>query len=179
MPSTPDTLIVMGYQARKESRLTDAKRLFSQAIESCREAADLAGLAKSLTGLGQIERDLGSNGAALQHYREAADIYRGLPEPLRLAHTIRHVGDILRHQGSIEEARPCYEEALAIYRKHDETPDLDLANTIKDFALLREHAGEPEQARSLWQEAKGLYEAANVQAGVQQSDARLHLLAKT
>jgi tetratricopeptide (TPR) repeat protein len=177
MTNTPDTLLALGYEARKTKRLEDARRLFAQAVELCRGTADQALLARSLTGLAQIERDLINNGHALRHYREAANIYRNLPDPLRFAHTIRQVGDILRHEGSLEQARPGYEEALAIYREHPETADLDLANAIRGFALLSADAGQTEQARTLWTEAGQLYSAANVPAGVRESEAQIKRLA--
>jgi tetratricopeptide (TPR) repeat protein len=171
--STAETFIAQGYKARSDGRLEDAKQHFSESVALCRDTGSQTTLARSLTGLGQIERDLKNKAAALQHYAEAAAIYRSLPDPLRLAHTIRHVGDILRGSGAIEQARPHYEEALAIYREHGETSVLDFANAIRGFALLREDAGETMQARLLWQEAKGLYEAAKVQPGVQESDSHL------
>ena len=177
MSKNPEVLIRLGYEARREKRLENAKQFFAEAVEFCRAAADQEVLARSLTGLGQIERDLKNNAQALQHYEEAASIYRSLPDPLRFAHTIRHAGDILRDQGSLERARPCYEEALTIYRGHPETPDLDLANAIRGFALLVADAGETEQAESLWREVKKLYNAVNVQAGVEESDAQIRRLA--
>jgi len=176
MSSVPDALITSGYEARRAGRLEDARRLFAKAVESSRGLAGQALLAKSLTGLGQTERDLKNNAQALQRYREAASIYRSLPDQLRFAHTIRHVADILRNEGSIERARPCYEEALRIYREHTETSPLDLANAIRGLALLSADAGETEQAKGHWQEARSLYSAANVQPGVQESDAQIERL---
>lgn len=173
MTSRPTELIKLGYQARRERRLEEAKRLFSEAVGLCRGASDDSLLASSLTGLGQIERDLVNNRAALQHYGEAVGIYRSGADPLRLAHTIRHLGDIFRHEQSLQEGRQCYEEALKIYREHAETTPLDLANAIRGFALLRGAAGESDEAKSLWQEARGLYESVDVQAGVQESDAQI------
>jgi tetratricopeptide (TPR) repeat protein len=173
MSDTSETLINSGRRARKEGRLEDARRFFCEAVGLSSGHADQA---KSLIGLGQIERDLKNNAEALRHYRKAADIYRSLADPLRLAHTIRHVGDILRSEDSIEEARPCYEEALRIYRENDETSPLDLANAIRGFALLRAAAGETEPAKSLWQEARSLYKSEDIQAGVEESDSQLALL---
>ncbi|MGB7761633.1 MAG: tetratricopeptide repeat protein [Bryobacteraceae bacterium] len=177
MSDAPHDLIASGYEARRRGRLDDARRLFSEAVEHCRGAADQAVLARSLTGLGQAERDLKNNVQALQYYGEAARIYRSLPDPLLFAHTIRHVGDILRHEGSMEQARTCYEDALAVYRDHADTPVLDLANSLRGFALLSVDAGETERAKALWQEARALYFAANVQPGVQESDAQIERLA--
>ncbi|MDQ2839448.1 MAG: tetratricopeptide repeat protein, partial [Acidobacteriota bacterium] len=141
MANTPDTLITQGYQARREHRLANAKQLFAEAVELCRKADDRKRLAKALTGIGQIERDLHDREAARKHYEEAVTLYRALDDPLRLAHTVRHVGDILQDDGQRELAEPCYEEALEIYREHQETSPLDLANTIAGFARLKVKTG--------------------------------------
>jgi len=173
MPNTPDDLIALGYHARREGRLHDAKNFFSQSVALSRETGDQSALASSLTGLGQIERDLKNRQAALPHYREAVEIYRRASNPAKLAHTIRHVGDILRVEGSLDHAAPCYEEALAIYRKDSATPPLDLANAIRGYALLQSALGNSQEAKSLWQEARELYASVNVQAAVKESDAQI------
>src|SRR5215470_8253859 len=106
MSDASDELIALGYQARKEGRLQQAREIFTEAVGLCRSGADQSALASSLVGLGQIERDFKNNRAAIQHYREAADIYRSEANRLRLAHTIRHLADILREDGSLDKARP-------------------------------------------------------------------------
>src|SRR6185312_15703655 len=95
---------------------------------------------------------------------------------LKLAHTIRHIGDIHRHEGRTEPAESCYQEALAIYRAHAETPPLDLANALRGFALLKESLGASQEARALWEEAGKLYASVNVEAGVIESERRMALL---
>jgi tetratricopeptide (TPR) repeat protein len=180
MGRNPNELITLGYQARREGRLEDARRFFAEAVELCRaaRAGDASLLASALMGLGQIERDLKNRDAALEHYREAVKLYRSGVDPLRFAHTIRHLGDVPREDGVMDEARNCYEEALAIYRSHKETSPLDLANTLRGFALLRGFAGEAEEAKSLWQEARGLYQSVEVEAGVQESDRQIERLTR-
>ena len=178
MRCTPDELIAMGYKARRESRLSEARQIFSDAVALCRKAADQPLLAASLAGLGQIERDSKNNAKALQHYEEAVAICRRGADSLWNVHTIRHLADILREEGDIQKARPLYEEVLETYRRHHQTPALDLANAIRGFALLRGVAGENEEAKRLWQEARTLYESLNVQAGVQESDSEIARLAR-
>jgi tetratricopeptide (TPR) repeat protein len=176
MGGTPETLLHEGYRARREDRLAEAKDCFAEAVDLSRTVGDEAALAKALTGLGQIDRDLGETDAALSHYEDAVVICRTLNDPLRLAHTVRHVGDILRNRGKLGLAAPCYEEALGIYRRHEETPPLDLANAIRGYALVKAGTGDKEEAVELWLEAGGLYAAVGVQAGVAESEAQVACL---
>jgi tetratricopeptide (TPR) repeat protein len=176
MAETVDNLLNQASQARRANRLSDAMRDLVEAVDLCRQTQDQLRLARSLAALGQIERDKGNSGAALQHYEEAAAIYCAEGDALKLAHTMRHVGDIHQDAGRLKLAEPCYTEALAIYRAHKETPPLDLANAIRGMALLREATGERAQAKALWEEARGLYAAVNVEAGVKESIRRIALL---
>lgn len=107
-------------------------------------------------------------------YGDAVEIYRqNNVDPLRLAHTVRHLADIHRGEGSFELASPLYEEALKIYRQHEEASALDVANAIRGFALLKSATGERDEATSLWLEARKLYESVDVHAGVEESNVQL------
>jgi tetratricopeptide (TPR) repeat protein len=178
MADASETLLSRGYEARREHRLADAREIFATAVEHYRKTGEQNLLAQSLTGKGQIERDLHHGDAALRLYEEAVAIYRSLDDPLRLAHTIRHLGDILRHEQQHAPAEACYSEALQIYRLHAETPPLDLANALRGFALLKDSNGDTAAAASLWREAGNLYATVNVQAGVDESKRQLALLAQ-
>jgi tetratricopeptide (TPR) repeat protein len=178
MEGAPETLVVEGYQARRNGRLEDAKRSFAAAIDLCRPAGNSALLVRSLTGLGQIERDTGDLDAALQLYGEAVALCRTLGDPFRLAHTIRHQGDILRNQEQFELAEPCYIEALAIYRSHEQSSAGDVANAIRGFALVKTATGATEEARQLWQQARELYAQAGVEAGVLESETQMARLTR-
>lgn len=174
------TLLSRARRARFENP-SDARRDLVEAVALARTAKDPMQLAQALTALGQIERDLHHSDEALQHYEEAAAIYRLADHrtadvPLKLAHTVRHIADIHRHEGRTEPAESSYQEALAIYRAHAETPPLDLANALRGFALLKETAADPQTAKSLWEEAGKLYASVNVEAGVAESERRLALL---
>jgi tetratricopeptide (TPR) repeat protein len=177
MSAECDHLLLQALQARRENRLDDAERGLVEAVALCRKAGTRIELAKALTSLGQIERDLRRLDTARQHYEEAAILYRAEGEALRLAHTVRHVGDILREQGRPELAGPCYREALALYRGHGQTPPLDLANAIRGLALLKDEGGEVDEARALWEEAKDLYRSVNVEPGVAECSRRIERLA--
>lgn len=176
MSDASDKLLREATQARREDRHADAKRILVEAVDICRKSESRSDLAKALTDLGQIERDLHHNQAALPYYEEALAIYRAEGDALKIAHTVRHVGDIQRNQGHRELAELCYREALNIYRSQERTPSLDLANAIRGLAILTFDAGEAEEAKLLWQEARDLYAGVNVAAGVAESTRRLALL---
>jgi tetratricopeptide (TPR) repeat protein len=178
MEGAPETLVVEGYQARRDGRLEDAKRSFAAAIDLCRPAGSSALLVRALTGLGQIERDTGNLHEALRLYLEAVALCRTLGDPFRLAHTIRHQGDILRNQEEFELAEPCYIEALAIYRSHEQSSAGDVANALRGFALVKTATGANEEARQLWLEARELYAQAGVEAGVLECETQMARLTR-
>lgn len=176
-PENFENLVTNALQARREGRSHDARRDLIAAVDLCRRAPAPSDLARALTDLGQIERDLGHLDAALKHYEEAAAIYRAQNNPPRLAHTIRHIGDIHRSAGRPALAEPCYDAALSFYRNDKQTTPLDLANAIRGLAILKTDAGDSARAIALWTEVRNLYCATAVSEGVAESDRRLALLA--
>jgi len=176
MTDKVDQLMSQALQARRENRFDDAKRDLVEAVALCRKADEPGELARALAGLGQIERDMHHNDAALRHYEEAVALYRDQGDPLKLAHAIRHVADIHRHVGNHRLAESCYDETLRIYREHPETSSLDLANALRGWALLKEAVGDIEEARARWQEAGRLYADVHVETGVTESNRRLKVL---
>ena len=169
-----ERLMNQAAQARREGRLADAKRGWTEAISLCRHTGSRHDLITTLKGLGQIERELQNGDAALALYEEAVTLSVVAGEPLLLAHTIRHLGDIHLDAERLELAERCHDEAVALYRENaKQTAALDLANAIRPLAILQERKGNLEQAKSLWKEAKELYAAVDVPAGVAESSSHL------
>jgi len=97
---------------------------------------DLFARAQELRRRGEAARR--KDGAeARQCYEEAVVFFREINEPLVLAHTIRHLGDVYREQGYLDSAEPCYHEALGLYRSHEDGSSLDFANAVRSLAVLR------------------------------------------
>jgi tetratricopeptide (TPR) repeat protein len=132
--------------------------------------------AEELVEAGRRARREGRLEEALSFYERAAVAYRSGGDSLRLAHTIRHAGDIHRQAGRPDLAEPLHREALALYRSQPDPPRLDLANAIRPLALLEERAGRSGEARRLWAEARELYAACGVTDGVAESSRRLAAL---
>ena len=147
-----------------------------RAVARARRQGSRAELARALKGLGELERWLPGD-AALQHYGEAVGIYRELDEPLELAHTVRHLGDIHNDRRRPKLAEPCYHEALALYRRYGQSQPGHFANAVRVLAVLKEEAGEMEEATRLWREAHDLYASVGEPMGVAESAAWLALLA--
>jgi tetratricopeptide (TPR) repeat protein len=173
MSDVLEEMLADAYHARRENRSADAKQVLIEAVEVCRRSNVPTDLARALTGLGQIERDLKNTEVARHYYEEAVTIYREQGDLLRLAHSVRHVGDIYLEEGQLVPAEPCYQEALKIYRANAGTAALDLANTLRGFAILKQELAQKEEARQLWMEARDLYESMNVDAGVAESARRI------
>jgi tetratricopeptide (TPR) repeat protein len=106
-------------------------------------------------------------------YEESVVLFREVDEPLALAHTIRHLGDVYLEQGRPDLAEPCYHEALGLYRTHEAGSSLDLANAVRSLAVLRW-----EQTRALWEEVRDLYTILSIEAGIKESSVRVAALSE-
>ena len=177
-PRTPEILLDEGRSAKSRHCLEEARSLFQQGLGESAQSDDRALRARLFEELAYVERSMCDLDAAREHYLQSSEIYRGLDNPLKTAHTIRHAADILREQKRTDQAVPLYSEALAIYRSHEKTPPLDLANAIRGFALLKEDAGDRAQALSLWREVAELYRLVGIDAGISESATRIQSLSE-
>lgn len=143
--------------------------LFAEAAARSRASGARRELVEALKGIAQIERDLGRRADAVPSYEEAVSVCRELGDPLLLAHTLRHLGDLHHDDGRDDLAEPLSAEALALYRT-SEAPPLDLANAVRSLAVIQDSA-------ALWEEAFHRYVATNVPPGVAESALRLAKLA--
>lgn len=143
-------------------------------VEFARENNDEAGLASALRTLGEVERRTPfTRAAALRHYEEAVAVFREVNDPLKLAHTIRHLGLVHEDAGRLEEAEKYYDEALAIYREYETDDTLDYANAVRYPAAIKYRLGKSEESALLWEEANARYGVVGIVEGVAESAARL------
>jgi tetratricopeptide (TPR) repeat protein len=110
---------------------------------------------------------------ALKHYEESASLLRRLDDPLRLAHTIRHLGLVHEDADRLDDAEECYDEALRIYREYATDDDMDYANAVRYAASIKERLRKADESRGLWQEAEQRYRTQGIDAGVKEAEDHL------
>lgn len=107
----------------------------------------------------QDARDAGRIDEALALQMEAVALLREAGDLGRLAHALRHVGDIMVDAGHAVEAGPAIDEMLAIYRSLPEPPPLAIANAVRSAAMHAGALGDRQTALALWREARDRYAA--------------------
>ena len=167
--ATPEEIALVlqrGVSARRDGRLSEALRYMNEAAAICGPDQDV-NRAYVLRELGELARHSHDLNAAQAHYEQAVVLLRISDDRLKLAHTIRHLGDVHAERRHWPEAERCFAEALDIYRSHPSPGALDLANAVRAYALKTE-TGRREGARALWVEAGELYESEGITAGVEE-----------
>ena len=166
MGSEIDELREEARRAVGEGRADDARNLLRRFADRCVESKNHREAVRALRTLARIEHTLGRLGQERVLYDEAVVVCRGAGEPMLLAHTVRHSGDIFRRSSDMEGALACYSEAIELYRASSETRLGDMANAVRPMAILQEALGHPTAARALWTEAKELYQEVGIREGV-------------
>ena len=144
-----------------------------RACEISRQAGATQELSVALGKLGHVALDQGHPDKARTLFEESVAAARETRDPLRLAHAVRHLGQVNQRLGRLDSAGRCYEEALDLYDRAGTAHPLDHANALRPMALLREELGDAEGARILWRRAAELYRAADVEEGVRECETHL------
>ena len=179
-------LIAKAWRARREalqSPPTDEATLGAvmarveadlvRACEVCEQAGASKELSVALGKLGHVALDLDDPDKARTLFEESVAVARETDDPLRVAHAVRHLGQVNHRLGRLESARQCYEEALDLIDRAGTAHPLDHANALRPTAALREELGDMEGARLMWRRAAELYRSAGVEEGVRECEARL------
>lgn len=139
----------------------------SEAVEICRRVDAKRELSIALGKLGHVEQN---EEAKVACYVEAVAAARECGDAMRLAHVVRHLGDVHSNAGRGAEAKSCYDEALTLYRSADSPPTLDFANAVRPMAILLADVGDREEALDLWREAGELYATVGIAEGVEEAE---------
>ncbi|MXX56851.1 MAG: tetratricopeptide repeat protein [Gemmatimonadetes bacterium] len=184
-------LVARAWRARREaleSPPTDDATLVAvmsgveadlvRACEMYEHAGARSGLSAALGKLGHVALDLDDTDRARALFEESVAVAREAEDPLRLAHAVRHLGQVNHRLGRLESAGTCYEEALDLYDRAGTAHPVDHANALRPMAALREELGDVRGARLMWRWAAELYGSAGVEEGVDECEARLSGLAQ-
>ena len=147
-----------------------------RACEICEQAGARKELSIALGKLGHVALDLHDPNRARTLFEESVAVAREADDPLRLAHAVRHLGQVNHRLDRLEPAERCYEEALDLYDRSGMTHPVDHANALRPTAALKEELGDMEGARLLWSMAAELYRSAGVEEGVRECEAHLSSL---
>lgn len=162
----PDASAAGAVAARVEADLM-------RACAICGQIGARKELSIALGKLAHVALDGGQTDRARGLLEEAVAAARGAGDALRVAHAVRHLGQVHHRQQRWDQAEACYREALELYQKTDDTSPLDHANALRPMAILLEDRGDGEGAVGVWREAARLYRVAGVPEGVEECEARM------
>ncbi len=124
----------------------------------------------------QIEVDHGRYEDALLHNERAIESYTASGNSDRIAHSIRHLGDLYLRLNKLTEAESNYERAVSLYSDSQDTNPNDLANCLRGYALLLEKLNKNDKAVSIWKSTGQLYQICGLSDGQQEAEARIKAL---
>ncbi len=146
----------------------------AQRVRTLRQSKDSYQLANALRELGEFERRFPAKRAdVLRHYQEAVELFRSCDDHLRLAHTVRHLGNIYHEDGDMDAAGKCLTEAINIYHNNGDRKSLDYANAIRSLAALKDDINDLVSAKRLWIAARDLYIFHRIEDGVNETGRRI------
>jgi len=154
----------------------DAARVEADLVRAC-DICERIGARRELSialgKLAHVALDRGDADKARSLLEDAVAVARAVGDPLRVAHAVRHLGQVHHRQGRWDQAEACYREAVDLYEEAAGASPLDHANALRPMAMLLEDRGDADAAVGVWREAARLYRMAGVTAGVEECEARM------
>ncbi len=141
----------VGTDRAKEELIASTARL--------RAAGNRSGLASRLRDLAELERWRFDHAASIGHYEEVVSVLRGLDEPLRLGHALRHLGQVFQEFGDADQAEACYIEALDL--------PAGVAESAARLAILSSQRGHSDEVLEWLGRAKAAAEASGDQETIE------------
>lgn len=155
------SFIYSGRAATDLEARRSALELLEEALGIYEELQDLAGVAKSHWGLGELGHWSGEVDVAAQHFAQCEALFRSLNDRFGLAWTRHMQGLNLVERGDAAAARSAFADAITLF---GETRDVSgVVLLLDDFARLEADAGDMPRALRLSAAAAGLERRSGVQ----------------
>ena len=165
-------LLEEAWKERGKSNYGKARKLVNEAHTLCVKD-DYENLGRVFHIYMQFESDHENYSIAQEFCQKSLDFYTKTNNLNLIAHSTRHLADLQQHLGQNFESKKNYHRALEIYQSNPNTNPGDLANAFRGFGLLLEKLGKKEATIEVWKKVKELYHAVNLQAGVDEANAKL------
>jgi tetratricopeptide (TPR) repeat protein len=115
------------------------------------DLGDKLGIARAVTGLGNIQYDRGDLEGAKRLYGEALDNAKIIGAKKDISGAVHNLGMVSEDQGNLEVAKQRYEEALGIQQEIGDRAES--AKTLTDLGNLLRKLGDLDQAQRTLEEA--------------------------
>ena len=126
------------------NHLSQARAIYSHALQAASALGDLSGQAEALNGLGGIGIKTGRSREAAGHYHDALDLYRRSGDQPGQARALRNLGATEGQLHRYQSSASCYRQAIAASRQAGDS--LGAARTLVDLAAIDIELGHCNQA---------------------------------
>lgn len=152
------------HRIKTPEGLRDAIRLHNQTLEIYRETGDSAGLAATLTSLGELLHYSGDYDNARRCHQSGLEIARELNDRRAIAANLDCLGFINRQMGEIELAHRQHQESMEISREL--VNGLGIAGSLDNLGMIAMDQQDYRQALALFQQALPLRRESGQQGSV-------------
>ncbi len=163
------------WKLRQTKKYKEAKQLVDSAKSLCGPNDNIA-FGRIYHVYMQLEYDQGHLLKAKDLCLRSLAYYKKNGNPIKIAHSTRHLADLQFKLGLLSEAEENYRLSIKIYKEDKEGSLGNLANALRGFGLLLEACGNKKEAIDVWKEARKLYAAHNIEEGVDEANERIKLL---
>ena len=142
---------------------TDAVTVHGHAHHAARHSGDPTGQAHALTDLGVAHRGLGRPGPAIEHYRQALELFRQAGDAAGQARALNNLGNAEQLSGSYRQAADRFAQALTLYQQTDDRTGE--ARALANLGTLEGRLGRYRPAADHFAQALALYRRAGDRDG--------------
>jgi DNA-binding SARP family transcriptional activator/tetratricopeptide (TPR) repeat protein/DNA-binding XRE family transcriptional regulator len=140
-----------------------ALTIHTHAARAAEQAADLAGQATALTGIGGVHWRLGRSEQAAEVYLRATTLFRQVGDRLGEARAVANLGGVSVQLGRYEEAADQHQQSLALFRQLGDA--YGEGGALTNLGLAYERLGRYEQAADHHRQAATVFRRAGIQVG--------------